>query len=238
MAKAIAGQVRTGGPLHGIMVLDLSAYIAGPYCCSLLADLGADVIKVEPPAGDILRQYPSTLASESRAFLGVNRSKRGIVIDLKNPEGLTVLKRLVSQADVLVHNFRPSVPGRLGIDYGALRTTKPDLIYCALSGYGTTGPLAEKAGYDQVLQSITGICAFQGQGKSEPEIVYGSVVDFYAAALLSNAVCAALFTARGPGRDSLSMSRYSVRRWRCRQLDLYGLRASHAISTGICGPEA
>lgn len=184
---------RVGGPLHGITVLDLSAYIAGPYCCSLLADLGADVIKVESPAGDTLRHYPSTLEAESRAFLGVNRSKRGIVIDLKNPDGLGVLKKLTANADVLVHNFRPSVPARLGIGYEALKAIKPDLIYCTLSGYGVTGPLAEKAGYDQVLQSISGICTFQGQEKSEPEIVYGSVVDFYAAALLSNAVCAALY---------------------------------------------
>lgn len=186
-------EARTGGPLRGVTVLDLSAYIAGPYCCSLLADLGAKVIKVEPPSGDTLRQYPSTLDSESRAFLGVNRSKLGIVVDLKKPEGLEVLKRLVTKADVLVHNFRPSVPDRLGIGYDALRSINAGLIYCTLSGYGATGPLAEKAGYDQVLQSITGISAFQGRGKSAPEIVYGSVVDFYAAALLSNAVCAALY---------------------------------------------
>src|ERR1700742_5394481 len=94
-----------GGLLAGVKVLDLSAYIAGPYACSLLADLGADVIKVEPPTGDTLRQYPSTLAAEGRAFLGVNRSKRGIVIDLKKKAGLSVLQRLVKDSDVLVHNF-------------------------------------------------------------------------------------------------------------------------------------
>jgi formyl-CoA transferase len=181
------------GLLAGVKVLDLSAYIAGPYACALLADMGADVIKIEPPTGDTLRSYPSTLAAEGRAFLGVNRSKRGIVIDLKKPQGLEVLKRLVGRADVLVHNFRPSVPKRLGIDYGALKQIKPDLIYCTLTGYGQSGPLAERAGYDQVLQSITGICTFQGLGKDGPEIVYGSVVDFYAASMLSNAVCAALY---------------------------------------------
>src|ERR1700761_818225 len=106
---------RSGGPLAGVRVLDLSAYIAGPYGCSLLADMGADVIKIEPPTGDTLRSYPSTLAAEGRAFVGVNRSKRGLVIDLKKPAGLEVLKRLVANADVLVHNFRPSVPKRLGI---------------------------------------------------------------------------------------------------------------------------
>lgn len=181
------------GPLTGITVLDLSAYIAGPYACSLLADLGAEVIKVEPPTGDTLRQYPSTLPGESRAFLGVNRSKRGIVLDLKKPDGLKVLLRLVERADVLVHNFRPSVPKRLGIDYEALQKINARLIYCALTGYGANGPMKDLAGYDQVLQAVTGICTFQGEGRSEPEIVYGSVVDFYAAALLAYAVNAALY---------------------------------------------
>src|SRR6478672_7585003 len=96
------------GPLSGIRVLDLSAYIAGPYGCSLLADLGAEVIKVEPPSGDTLRQYLSTLEPEARAFLGNNRSKLGIVLDLKQEAGRKVLERLVESADVLVHNFRPS----------------------------------------------------------------------------------------------------------------------------------
>ena len=181
------------GPLSGVVVLDLSAYIAGPYGCSLLADLGADVIKIEPPTGDTLRQYPSTLPGESRAFLGVNRSKRGVVLDLKKPEGMQVLRRLVERADVLVHNFRPSVPPRLGIDYDSLRVINPKLIYCALTGYGANGPLKDRAGYDQVLQSITGICTFQGEGKPEPEIAYGSVVDFYGASLLAYAVNAALY---------------------------------------------
>ena len=108
------------GPLSGIRVLDLSAYIAGPYGCTLLADQGAEVIKIEPPDGDNLRKYPSTLQAESRAFLGVNRSKSGIVLDLKQPQGREVLLRLVREADVLVHNFRPGVPPRLGIDYETL----------------------------------------------------------------------------------------------------------------------
>lgn len=195
------------GPLSGIKVLDLSAYIAGPYGCTLLADFGADVIKVEPPTGDTLRLYPSTLEVESRAFLGTNRSKRGIVLDLKKPEGLQILLGLVEQADVLVHNFRPSVPPRLGIDYDTLKRTNPRLIYCGLTGYGETGPLKDKAGYDQVLQSITGICTFQGESKGEPEIVYGSVVDFYAASMIAYAVTAALFHRERTGEgQSISVS--------------------------------
>jgi formyl-CoA transferase len=179
-------------PLSGLKVLDLSAYIAGPYGASLLADMGAEVIKIEPPDGDNLRKYPSTLAGESRAFLGVNRGKRGVCLDLKNPAGLAVLLKLVETADVLIHNFRPTVPPRLGIDYARLSQINPRLVYCSLSGYGQSGPLANKAGYDQVLQARTGVCTSQGS-VNEPQIVYGSVVDYYGAALVSNAVTAALF---------------------------------------------
>ncbi len=181
------------GPLHGIRVLDLSAYIAGPYGCTLLADQGADVLKIEPPSGDNLRQYPSTLPTESRAFLGVNRSKRGMVLDLKNPADHAVLLRLAREADVLVHNFRPGVPKRLGIDFDQLSALNPRLIYCAVTGYGETGPMKDKAGYDQVLQTMTGMCALQGKRGGPPEIIYGSVVDYYAAALVAAGVSSALY---------------------------------------------
>ena len=188
--RAAAGN---SGPLSGVRVLDLSAYIAGPYGCTLLADQGAEVIKIEPPGGDNLRQYPSTLASESRAFLGVNRSKRGAVLDLKQARDHAVLLKLVREADVLVHNFRPSVPKRLGIDYEQLSLINPRLIYCAVTGYGETGPMKDKAGYDQVLQTMTGMCALQGKRGGAPEIIYGSVVDYYAAALLAAGVSSALY---------------------------------------------
>jgi crotonobetainyl-CoA:carnitine CoA-transferase CaiB-like acyl-CoA transferase len=193
---------REGGPgaLAGVRVLDLSGYIAGPYGCTLLADLGAEVIKIEAPGGDTLRKYPSTLAAESRAFLGVNRSKRGIVLDLKTEGGQAVLHRLLAGADVLVHNFRPNVPPRLGIAYAQLAEKYPTLVYCALTGYGDRGPLKDKAGYDQVLQTMTGICALQG--KDEPEIVYGSVVDYYAASMLAFGVTAALFERSRTGKGT------------------------------------
>jgi crotonobetainyl-CoA:carnitine CoA-transferase CaiB-like acyl-CoA transferase len=181
------------GPLTGIRVLDLSSYVAGPYACSLLADLGAEVIKIEPHGGDQLRQYPSTLGAESRAFLGTNRSKRGLAVDLKQAEGLVALKRLVGTADVLVHNFRPAVPERLGVGYEQLKAVNPRLIYCALTGYGESGPMKDKAGYDQVLQSFTGICTFQGATGERPEIVLGSVVDYYAASMIAYGVSSALF---------------------------------------------
>lgn len=181
------------GPLAGVRVLDLSSYIAGPYGCSILADQGAAVIKIESPLGDNLRQYPSTLQAESRAFIGVNRGKLGVVLNLKDPQQHAVLLKLVREADVLVHNFRPDVPARLGIDHERLNLINPRLIYCALSGYGESGPLKDKAGYDQVLQTMTGMCALQGKRGGPPEIIYGSVVDYYAAALLAAGVSSALF---------------------------------------------
>jgi formyl-CoA transferase len=180
------------GPLTGIKVLDLSSYIAGPYGCTLLADLGAQVIKVESPSGDTLRSYPSTLQSESRAFLGINRNKCDIIVDLKSSSGRMILHRFAATSDVLVHNFRPSVPTRLGLDHETLAAINPRLIYCSLTGYGESGPLKDKAGYDQVLQSMTGICTFQGD-KDKAEIVLGSPVDFYAASLIAYGVTAALY---------------------------------------------
>lgn len=193
-------QGERNGPLSGIRVLDLSAYIAGPYGCTLLADQGAEVIKVEPPAGDNLRRYPSTLHGESRAFIGVNRSKRGIVLDLKHEDGLRDMLALAAGADVLVHNFRPGVAERLCIGYGQLQPVNPRLVYCAVTGFGETGPLRDKAGYDQVLQAMTGMCTLQGPRGGPPEILYGSVVDYYAAALVSAGVASALYERERSGQ--------------------------------------
>jgi len=188
------------GPLSGVRVLDLSAYIAGPYGCALLADQGAEVIKIEPPAGDNLRKYPSTLEAESRAFVGVNRSKLGVVLDLKDPADQAALLDLVREADVLVHNFRPGVPERLGIGHAQLQAVNPRLIYCNVTGYGETGPLKQKAGYDQVLQTMTGMCALQGKRGEPPEILYGSVVDYYAASLVAAGVASALYEREKSGQ--------------------------------------
>lgn len=188
------------GALSGVRVLDLSSYIAGPYAGALLADLGAEVIKIEPPGGDFLRQYPSTLQTESRAFLGVNRGKLGVVLDLKEAAGLSALLKLAQTADVLLHNFRPRVPAKLGIDYPRLSQLNPRLIYCALTGFGESGPMKDKAGYDQVLQSMTGICALQNEDGARPQLVYGSVVDYHAGSLLAFGICAALFHRARSGR--------------------------------------
>lgn len=193
MSFVPGGRQGPPGPLSGVRVLDLSAYIAGPYGCSLLADQGAEVVKIEPPDGDNLRKYPSTLEAESRAFLGVNRSKWGMVLDLKQEADHAVFLRMAREADVLVHNFRPGVPERLGIGFERLAQLNPRLVYCSVTGYGSRGPLKAKAGYDQVLQTMTGMCAMQGKAGGPPEILYGSVVDYYASALVAGGVASALY---------------------------------------------
>lgn len=187
-----------GGPLSGVRVLDFSTIIAGPYGCTLLGDLGADVIKVEAPKGDPIRDYPSTLERESRAYIGINRSKKSLILDLKRPEARPVLDRLVRASDVLVHNFRPSVPDRLGLGWDRLREVNPRLIYCPVSGFGETGPFKDRAGLDQVLQAMTGMA--RCQGNSEPEIVWGSVVDYFTSAMLAYAVTAALLDRERTGK--------------------------------------
>jgi len=179
--------------LQGVRVLDFAAYIAGPYGGALLGDFGADVIKVEMPGGDAMRGYPSTLRGESRAFLGVNRNKRGIVLDLKHEAGRAVCHRLVASADVVLHNFRPGIPERLKLDFDTLVGVQPRLVYCSLTGYGPDGPDAERPGFDQVLQCRTGIAQAQGYPGTEPKVVWGSVVDFYAAGLIAAGIGAALF---------------------------------------------
>jgi crotonobetainyl-CoA:carnitine CoA-transferase CaiB-like acyl-CoA transferase len=201
------------GPLDGVTVLDLCSYLAGPYGCTLLADLGAEVIKIEAPAGDMLRQFPSSLPGESRFFLGTNRGKKAIALDLKTPDGLAILHRMVVSADVFVENFRPSVPARLGIDYPRLKTINPRLVYCGLTGYGDRGPLSEKGGFDQVLQCLSGIAVFQGGGSDKAHVVLGSVLDYFTSALLAYGVAAALYDRerRGTGQYlSLSLLRSAL----------------------------
>ena len=201
------------GPLTGIKVLDLCSYLAGPYGCTLLADLGADVIKIESPQGDMLRQFPSSLDGESRFFLGTNRGKRALALDLKQPEGLAILHRMATTADVFVENFRPSVPARLGIDYPRLRALNPRLIYAGLTGYGDAGPLSDKGGFDQVLQCLTGIAAIQGGGTDKAQLVLGSVLDYFTSALLAYGVTAALFQRERSGTGqylSLSLLRSAL----------------------------
>jgi formyl-CoA transferase len=149
-------------PLDGVRVIDLTQAMAAPYCTMNLADLGADVIKVEPPGGEETRRGSASRNGESASFMALNRDKRGIVLDLKQPEGVEIIHRLARTADVFVQNYRPGAAGRLGVSYEQLRAINPRLVYCSISGFGATGPYASRGGYDLVAQGMSGIISVTG----------------------------------------------------------------------------
>jgi len=157
-------------PLEGIKIIDLSAALTGPFCTQLLGDFGAEVIKIEPPGkGDMLRAFgPPYLKGESPYFLLTNRNKRGITLDITKEKGREILIRLAEDADVLIENYRPSVKKKLKIDYDTLKAMNPRLIYCSISGFGQTGPYAERAGFDPIAQGMSGIASITGWKHTGP----------------------------------------------------------------------
>ena len=169
-------------PLEGVRVLEASQVMAGPYCALLLADMGADVVKVEKTRGgdDSRRMGPPFIGGESAAFLAINRNKRSITLDLKQPAGQAVFRRLAGQADILVENFRPGTLGALGLGYAGLANEHPELIYCSISGYGQTGPDRERGGYDLVAQGAAGLMSITGHPGQPPVKVGVPVADLNA----------------------------------------------------------
>ena len=184
--------------LDGVRVLDLTNVLAGPFCCYQLAQLGADVIKVEVPrSGDLARQLGADPELNKRlmgaSFLAQNAGKRSVTINLKNPSGKEVFRRLVATADVVVENFRPGVMDRLGLGYETLREAKADLIYCAISGFGKDGPLKDNPAYDQIVQGISGVMSVTGDKQSAPLRVGFPVADTIGGITAAFAIAAALF---------------------------------------------
>ncbi|HEV8339466.1 MAG TPA: CoA transferase, partial [bacterium] len=177
--------------LAGTRVLDLSQVMAGPFCTMLLADMGAEVVKVEPPQGDSTRQMSGSRGGESPSFWAVNRNKRGVVLDLKNPRGVEICRRLAERADVLVENYRPGALDRLGLGYEALRPLNPGLIYASISGYGQTGPLRERGGFDLVAQGESGIMSVTGLPGGSPVKCGIPICDLGAALFLTYGILSA-----------------------------------------------
>jgi len=182
------------GPLVGMRVLDLSHVMAGPVCGLMLADMGADVIKVEKADGgdDTRRMLPPAINGEPAAFMMMNRNKRGIVLDLKNPGARDAFLRLVATADVLIENYRAGTMEKLGLGYEALRRENPGLIYCEISGFGRSGPWAEQGGFDLVAQGMSGLMSITGEGPGRPPVKVGApVTDITAGILAAMGVAAA-----------------------------------------------
>ena len=193
-------------PLQGIRVLDLSRVLAGPYCTMVLGDLGADVIKVEPPEGDETRGWgPPFAEGESAYYLCVNRNKRGIVINLKTGEGKNILRDLALQSDVLVENFRQGTLEKFGLDFATLHELNPKLIYCSITGFGQTGSMRDKPGYDFMIQALGGLMSITGEPEGEPMKTGVAVVDLFAGQNAIIAILAALqartLTGRGQHLD-------------------------------------
>ena len=182
------------GPLKGMRVLDLSHVMAGPVCGLMLADMGADVVKVEKSAGgdDTRRMLPPDINGVPAAFMMMNRNKRGIALDLKHPGAKDILKRLVAKADVLIENYRHDTMKRLGLGYDVLKEINPGLIYCEISGFGRSGPWGEQGGFDLVAQGMSGLMAVTGEDAGRPPVKVGApVTDITAGILAAMGVCAA-----------------------------------------------
>ncbi len=181
------------GPLEGIKVLDLTRVLAGPYATMILSDLGADVIKIEQPEiGDESRNFGPFKNSFSLYFMSVNRGKRSITLDLKTDRGKDIFKQLVKQSDILVENFRPGTMKKLGLDYETLAAEHPALIYAACSGFGQTGPFAEKGAYDMIIQGMGGIISITGEPDGPPVRVGTSISDITAALFTTIGILSAL----------------------------------------------
>jgi len=203
----VAGKYKTpGGPLQGVRVLDFSAMVSGPMATSLLADQGADVIKVEQPgAGDLIRYIGCSRAGMSAIFNTINRNKRSIALDLSTERGLELALELVKTADVVVENFRPGVAERMGLGYKALLAVNPELVYASIRGFGSSGPRADQRVYDLVIQALSGMAASQGRD-GRPEFVHNIVCDKTSAIYAAQAISAALFAReRGAGGQQLEL---------------------------------
>ena len=164
-----AAPIQSKDPLSHLRVLDLTQFLSGPYATQILGDLGADVIKIEPPIGDMTRDLPPYfVGSESAYFLSTNRNKRSVAIDLKMPEGQKLVSKLASTCDVVVENFRPGVADRLGLQYEKISTENPSLVWCSISGFGQSGPYRDRPAYDMIVQAISGGMSLTGQPDGVP----------------------------------------------------------------------
>jgi crotonobetainyl-CoA:carnitine CoA-transferase CaiB-like acyl-CoA transferase len=196
----------TTGPLKGLKVIDLSHIMAGPACSMLLADMGADVIKVEriPQGDDSRRMVPPTIGDESAAFLIMNRNKRGIALDLQVEAGRNVLSRLLRNADVLIENFRRGAMEQMGFGYDAVHALNPKLVYCSISGFGRTGPYADRGGFDLVAQGMSGLMSITGEGPGHPPVKIGApVTDITAGILACVGILAALHSRASTGQGQM-----------------------------------
>jgi crotonobetainyl-CoA:carnitine CoA-transferase CaiB-like acyl-CoA transferase len=218
----------TAGALAGVRVVDLTRYIPGPYATMTLADLGADVVKIEPREGDPIRAFPPAVGEESAAHAGLNRGKRSVVVDLRTEEGASVVRKLAGQADVFVEGFRPGVLNKRGLGPAQLLEAHPRLVYCSVTGYGQDGPHAARAGHDIGYGALGGFLGANRDAEGRPVVPGTQVIDMTAGLLTVIGILAALQSRERTGRGQ--------------HVDVSLLRASLAMATvpmtrALAGPE-
>lgn len=191
--------------LAGITVLDFAQFLAGPYCTMLLGDLGAEVIKIEKPGtGEVYRSYgPKFIRGESTSFLSINRNKKSVTINLKDPRGVSLARRLVARTDVLVENFTPGTMDRLGLGFDEAAKANPRLVYCSISGFGQTGPYRDRGGFDLILQGMSGMMSVTGESDGPPVKVGYPVTDMGAGIYGAFGILAALLSRNITGKGQL-----------------------------------
>jgi len=214
-------------PLTGVKVVEFCQVLAGPFCGCLLADLGADVVKVESPEGDLMRQWPPLVDGYSQYFASVNRNKRAVVLDLKDAPELAAARRLALSADIVLENFRPGVMARFGLDHAALAREKPALVYCSVSAFGQTGPRAREGGFDMTVQAMSGVMSVTGEPDGRPVKCGIPIADFSAGLYAAFSVCAALSKTRATGKgDHIDVSMLGA------MLGIANLQTSELFGTG------
>jgi crotonobetainyl-CoA:carnitine CoA-transferase CaiB-like acyl-CoA transferase len=203
---------RVKGPLDGVRILDLTSVIMGPLATHIFADLGADVIKIESPHGDLLRRYlPLRNPEMSGCFLHLHRNKRSVCLDLKTPDGRDALDKLLVNADVFVHSLRPTTVERLGYSYKRVRTLNPEIIYCGAFGFGSGGPYKHKAAYDDLIQAASGLAALCSEVQGQPAYVPAAICDKLAGQAIAYSILAALFNrARCGGGQSIEVPMFET----------------------------
>jgi crotonobetainyl-CoA:carnitine CoA-transferase CaiB-like acyl-CoA transferase len=188
------------GALDGVRVLDLATMVAGPVATMMLADQGADVIKVESPQGDLMRHFSRGRNGMNAAFLSCNRNKRSLAVDLKSADGLEIIKKLIATAQVLVHNFRPGIAERIGLGEDVVRAIRRDIVYVSITGYGESGPYAKQRAYDPVIQAMSGLADIQrDRDTGRPRMVRTIIADYTTALTAAQAITAALFARERTG---------------------------------------
>lgn len=215
-------------PLAGVKVIEFCQVLAGPFCGCLLADMGADVIKVEPPeGGDLMRQWPPLLDGYSQYFASVNRNKRSVILNLKDDSERDAARKLVLSADVVIENFRPGVMARFGLDHATLAKAKPELVYCSVSAFGQSGPRAADGGFDMTVQAMSGVMSVTGEPDGRPAKCGIPIADFTAGLYAAFSIAAALYKRSSSGTMPRRCSVLSPRA---------ASRVRRSIATPRCSP--